>query len=415
MSILLVWSCLLVLPVGRLVEAPVMLMALAGLYLLVRRWRHFRDDPAIKLLAVVFLLAWIPILVSLVNAVNPENAARICVNHLRFAFSGVFIVYALSTADAHRSFLGLCAWLLLFWLADGIVQIAFGRDLFGFGLPSSSGFEREIERINALFGMHNLVYATLLSVLSPLLWAYAHRNWGRWATLAVVLATIFVILLAGTRSAWVNVFVLVIACMAILAWRAPRLALRTTLMALPLAAVMLTTLWFGSDQFAARVKTGFGSLTGSTNVVLDALGHRFWIARGAWNMFADNPLNGVGAGGFRYAFEEYGDADDPYLHAEPPIVPYHSHNYLLQLLSETGALGAAGIATLLIVLVVAGARAPPDKQRTMVPYGLCLLIAYFPINSHMAIYSSFWSQIVWWLIALYCAAYGAKHPQNAAA
>jgi hypothetical protein len=37
----------------------------------------------------------------------------------------------------------------------------------------------------------------------------------------------------------------------------------------------------------------------------------------------------------------------------------------------------------------------------------CLLAAYFPFNTHMAIYSSFWSQIVWWLIALYCAAYGA--------
>jgi hypothetical protein len=43
----------------------------------------------------------------------------------------------------------------------------------------------------------------------------------------------------------------------------------------------------------------------------------------------------------------------------------------------------------------------------MLPYALCLLAAYFPFNTHMAIYSSFWSQIVWWLIALYCAAYGA--------
>jgi hypothetical protein len=42
----------------------------------------------------------------------------------------------------------------------------------------------------------------------------------------------------------------------------------------------------------------------------------------------------------------------------------------------------------------------------MLPYALCLLAAYFPFNTHMAIYSAFWSQIVWWLIALYCAAYG---------
>ena len=35
LAVLLVWACLLVLPIGRLVEVPVMLMAIAGLYLLV--------------------------------------------------------------------------------------------------------------------------------------------------------------------------------------------------------------------------------------------------------------------------------------------------------------------------------------------------------------------------------------------
>jgi hypothetical protein len=56
---------------------------------------------------------------------------------------------------------------------------------------------------------------------------------------------------------------------------------------------------------------------------------------------------------------------------------------------------------------MAGVRAPARVQRWLLPYALCLLVAFFPVNSHMAIYSSFWSQIVWWLIALYCAAYGA--------
>jgi hypothetical protein len=56
---------------------------------------------------------------------------------------------------------------------------------------------------------------------------------------------------------------------------------------------------------------------------------------------------------------------------------------------------------------MAGLRAPAKTRRIMLPYALCLLAAYFPLNTHMAIYSSFWSQTVWWLIALYCAAYGA--------
>ncbi len=75
--------------------------------------------------------------------------------------------------------------------------------------------------------------------------------------------------------------------------------------------------------------------------------------------------------------------------------------------SGAAIIGAAGLAALLILLVMAGVRAPARVQRCRLPYALCLLAAYFPFNTHMAIYSAFWSQIVWWLIALYCAAYGA--------
>ncbi len=66
LGVLLVWACLLVLPIGRVVEVPVMLMAIAGLYLLFKHWQSWRHNPAFKLFAGVFLLAWIPILVSLV-------------------------------------------------------------------------------------------------------------------------------------------------------------------------------------------------------------------------------------------------------------------------------------------------------------------------------------------------------------
>jgi len=119
-------------------------------------------------------------------------------------------------------------------------------------------------------------------------------------------------------------------------------------------------------------------------------------------------LNGVGAGGFRYAFPAYAAEGDPFINADPPISPYHSHQLWIEMLSETGIVGALGLLALLTLLLMAGVRAPPQTRRVMLPYALCLLAAYFPFNSHMAIYSSFWSQMVWWLIALYCAAYGAR-------
>ena len=117
LAVLLIWACLLVLPIGRVVEVPVMLMAIAGLYLLIRHWQSWRQNPAFKLFAGVFLLAWIPILVSLLDAVRPQSTATISVNHLRFAFSGVFILHVLSSPEGHRRFLSLCGWLLLFWVS----------------------------------------------------------------------------------------------------------------------------------------------------------------------------------------------------------------------------------------------------------------------------------------------------------
>ena len=404
LAVLLIWTCLLVLPIGRVVEVPVMVMAIAGVYLSFKHWQSWRHNPTFKLFAGVFLLAWIPILVSLPDAVRPQSTAMMSVNHLRFAFGGLFILHVLSTPAAHRRFLTLCAWLLLFWVVDGMVQLSFGRDLFGFPIPE---IMPGVERLNALFGREGLVYATVLTVFCPLLWEHARRHWLRWQLVAIVIATILLILVAGTRSAWINIGVLLLAYGALLSIRRRRISLRLSAAAIVAAAVMVSGLWFGSEQFAARVNTAVGAITGSTDFLSDAIGQRYWIARGAVNMIRANPVNGVGAGGFRYAFPAYAAEGDPFVNADPPISPYHSHNLWLEILSESGLVGALGLFALLTLLLVAGVRAPASARRLMVPYALCLLAAYFPFNSHMAIYSSFWSQIVWWLIALYCAAYGA--------
>jgi len=398
--VVLVWLCLLVLPIGRVVEVPVMLMAIAGAYLCIRHWRRFAVDPACQLFIGVFLLAWVPILISLPDAVRSESTTMMAVNHLRFAFSGFFILYALSTQDAHRRFLTLCAWLLLFWVADGVVQIVAGRDLLGFAIPPSG-------QINGIFGEEGLVYGTLLSVFCPLLWEHAARRWRPWQVVAVVSATVVAILAAGTRSAWIGVVVVLLAYGLVLWRRRERFPARLVAAALAGAAIGTGVLWVGSTSFASRVEIAVGAFTGSTAIEGDAIGHRAWIWRGAVNMIDDNVLNGVGAGGFRYAFPAYAAEDDPFFHGDPPINPSHSHQLWIEMMSETGIVGALGLLALLTLLVMAAVRAPPGARRVMLPYGLCLLVAYFPFNSHMAIYSSFWSQIVWWLIALYCAAYGA--------
>ena len=45
---------------------------------------------------------------------------------------------------------------------------------------------------------------------------------------------------------------------------------------------------------------------------------------------------------------------------------------------------------------------------TALPFGLALVAAYWPLNSHLALYSAHWSQLLWWLLGLYCAALGSR-------
>lgn len=401
LGVFLVWLCLLVLPIGRVVEVPVMLMAVAGVYSLLKHWRSWRHNQAVVLFGTVFLLAWIPIVLSYPDAVRPRSSAMMSLNHLRFLFAGLFVVHVLSSAEAQQRFLRLCAWLLLFWVADGLVQLAVGRDLFGFAVSP-------LGRVNALFGDEGLVYGILVAVLCPLLWEHAARHWSPWQSAAVVIATVMVVLAAGARSAWITVTVLLLAYAVVLWRRRRRGSARFAACVIVIGLGCVAALWLGSERIEGRMSNALGALTGTTATMQDAIGHRIWIWRGALNMIAANPVNGVGAGGFRYAFPAYAAEGDPFVNADPPISPFHSHQLWLEVLAETGAIGALGLFALLTLLLVAGLRAPARTRQVMLPYALCLLAAYFPLNTHMAIYSSFWSQIVWWLIALYCAAYGVQ-------
>jgi O-antigen ligase len=323
----------------------------------------------------------------------------VTLQHLRFFLCGLFIVHALDNPAAHGRFLRLCAWLLLFWVLDGVVQTVFGHDVFGF-TPYGG-------RTTALFGDRGLEYVLLLTAFCPLLWEYARTAWPRWALVVTVAATVLVILTAGTRSSWINIAVILLAYAALLWWKRGRFPVRAVAVAVIAVILGTAVLLFASERFRDRVDQTVAAVGGEPSPRGESIGHRFWIWKGATNMIRAHPVNGVGVRGFRYAYSEYADPDDPFMKGDEPVIPTHSHQLLLEVLSETGLFGALGLLLLLGLLTVAAFRAHPATQRLLLPYGLCILVAYFPVNTHMAISSAFWAQTVWWLIALFCAAYGA--------
>jgi len=387
-----VWSCLLLLPVGRSVEVPVLALALGGLWLVVRKPRELFSLQPQRLFAGLFLCVWLPVIFSLPDAVNFTKTASVAVTFPRLYLSGVLIIALLGAERRQRYFFTLCAVTLAFWVADGLYEIIFGQDLFG--------FEPLGVRINALFGQHTPKYSMILAVLSPLLFEYARRNW-RWPLVALIAATtIAVVLISGTRSAWISTAVILAAYAVVYARPTTGARWRQLALSAALLGAFAGALYLASPRFKVRVDQTLTSLSGRAGQI-NAIDHRFWIWRGALRMYRANPINGVGARDFRYAYAQYAAPGDPFVRMDPPLIPTNSHQMLLEVASETGTLGLVGLIAMCGLLLVAF-RAGGSGY--LLGPGLCLLVALFPLNTHLAFFSSFWSQLLWWLIALFCAA-----------
>jgi O-antigen ligase len=133
---------------------------------------------------------------------------------------------------------------------------------------------------------------------------------------------------------------------------------------------------------------------------------RIWQAAGC--MIGEHPINGVGVRNFRDVFPQC----DP----TPTVAPawghgpaLHAHQIVLEILAETGVIG--------LLLWLAGAAlawrawryATPDARDRARPAMLALAVTVFPLNTHLAFYSTFWGGLALLLAALYSGSLLARH------
>lgn len=104
-----------------------------------------------------------------------------------------------------------------------------------------------------------------------------------------------------------------------------------------------------------------GDLQKELKNIDESMGPRRIIFGGAWAMFQDNWLLGGGPGSFRLLFPEY---RDPFYHLHRVSnVTLYAHNWVLDLLSETGIIGTITYLAFLVgllILAFKGLRRCPD-------------------------------------------------------
>ncbi len=369
------------------------LLAIMGGWLIYRERTALFARPAMQRWSIVFLLLWIPLLVSVPGSLKLSSSLKIAASLPVYFLAGAALIYSLRR-DADRLWLAKGIGLtLVLWLADALAQYVFGHDLLGVALTADG-------RIVGFFE-GNLRLALFVAVLAPIgLWLLWPAR-APWAIGLYVLA-VFVSLLSGSRMTLAMLLLVAAGVYLRTIWR---YKLPFLLASLAVAGGLMTLAAshpLVQERLERTRAIGEWNFTG----IDTALSGRLTIWETAGRMIMDRPLTGVGAGAFRSAYDQYSSrADDPYRTGggyEGGV--YHAHQMYISIAAESGIIGLAGVLLALFLGVKWYWTAPRARRDQAWPFAFGLLVAVFPVNSQPVIYTHWWFPI---LLLLLCASLAA--------
>jgi O-antigen ligase len=396
-------------PAPGIAESVLVLGALTAIVkLLVSRFRGgtaLLSGPAWALTSALFFAYWLPQLISAVDAVDARHAFYKVATGLRYLPFLWLAAAAVADARGRRLTFGGLAVIAGLWTLDALVQALAGTSPLFWSFDAlkqalthramcSAAETAAVDRLSGVLGPCNLKLGIVLASLSPFALYVAGRRFGNlgWIVAAALIGA--VILLAGARASWITyALVLLFSGWRLLGWK--KLA-----GVFAFGAVLLAVLALTVPQVGERVARTEHMLTADEAGMDTALSGRSRIWGAAACMVRAHPINGVGARGFRDAFP--GCDPEPGQPAAWGAGPaFHAHQIVLEILSETGAIG--------LLLWLAGAAlawrawryadaAARDRAR---PAMLALAVTVFPLNTHLAFYSTFWGGLTLLLAALF--------------
>ncbi|HEY9098802.1 MAG TPA: O-antigen ligase family protein [Thiobacillus sp.] len=386
--VVLAWSFLLLLPFGRSSELPVFIMAILGGMLI---WKHGKQvvwSGGAKTFSLLFLCIWIPIALSVPDSLWFKKSLSTALTYPRIYFAGIYLIWMLRDDLAQQRLLKLAAWLLLFWVVDALIQAVVGYDLLGYAYP---------ERLNGIYGPDNWKLGLTLAMLAPVLWEYVSRHGKNWQLALAWLGTAAVVLLASNRESWI------VFAIATLMWSwvyARRLGFHPVKLLAPLALIALAAgagAYQANAKFAQRMDQSMAALDFSYQSLDKASSFRVHLWNNAVTVLENHPINGAGVRSYRYAYTRYAEKNDPYV-SDDGIGMFYAHQLLLEVGSETGLIGLAGLLLFFVIFIRAGGSISSHPLAWAAWLGAFAWL--FPINTHTAVYSSYWSMLIWWMIAI---------------
>ncbi len=371
-----------------LVLIPFVLISLFTTYCFVRHPENFiNKKPAISIL-VLFLCLWLPLLVSLPDANNYTESARVTFSYFRFLLFGLFILIALEPINRIK-IQAIIVYIILFWCFDGLLQFYLGQDLFGYPYtpPQMKGM---------FYPKVRMPY--ILAVLAPIFFEYIRLHCGKHKWLILLLIPFFMVLmLGGKRVAWFMMLFSGSFYLIYLVFITKTLALKRFVPYAAFFLVVLSILILSHAPLKDRVISTAGIFSGDANIIELSTARRLSLWQVSVDIFRDNPINGVGPRGYRDVFTKYADKDNFWLQKHRRGTT-HPHMMLAEIASETGLVGLVGLLVFYYYLFSRISYLMRNKRLEIIPWYICAATAFFPLNSHLAFYGSYWSSFCWWIL-----------------
>jgi O-antigen ligase len=383
-------------PTVGIAEALLGLGALFGLCLLL--WQKFRHNTKILsreawlMTLAFFLVYWLPELFSAFDALDSKKAWHEVLIDLRYLPFLWLVVQSVSHASSRKRVFAGIAIITLLWTLDGLIQVFTGWSIGG---------AMTQDRLSGIFGSDNLKLGLVLAILSPFALNWSHQRFGKRGWYISAFAMSVVILWAGARAAWLMYGLVVL----LSGWHILNKKQWALFVLAAISVLMLS--YAASPELRARFDRTEQVLLGQTQTTNHALSGRISIWRAALAMSADHPINGVGIRNFRLAYPHYALADDPFMTGGQQGA-FHAHHWILEVLSETGGIGLLCWLFGLYAMWRAWRWSPPQAREYAFTPMIAIVAMLFPLNTHLAFYSTFWGGCWLLLLALYAGCLGAQ-------
>lgn len=332
--------------------------------------KEIRKNAGFRQILLVFLLLGVPGLISLCSTYNFGKTLSFVLFIPVFFAAGITMYSLFSNQRTAKILVAVIAVCSILWIIDALVQQFVGTDLLGFSLEKRGGWG---SRVTGPFD-GNSHLGLLITFTLPVTLKWLSRFHILIQLLYISILGL-VLLLTGVKTSWIT-FVLAIICFY---WfvRGGRFFLCMLVPLLigcalvansysPIASKKLNQLM----SVPITLKDWDKKSTGRVHI---------WAA--AWNMGTENPLAGVGAKSFKYAYLDHKADWDPSGTKNGITNHSHAHHQWISIFAETGFLGVICLVCIVLLVICLAVRSPYGFNFYHYPWLLTFLLILNPINS----------------------------------